>query len=93
MWPDIVAKQLEILKQAVPPIKKIAILRQADSHAVEMGELERAAPKLGVSVLPVPVGTAQDLPRLFDEITAAGVDAYLVLNEPRTDEGGCPEPC
>ena len=37
MWPDIVAKQLEILKQAVPPIKKIAILRQADSHALEMG--------------------------------------------------------
>jgi putative ABC transport system substrate-binding protein len=83
MWPDMVAKQLEILKEAVPPIKKIGILRQADSHAVMMGELERAAPKLGVSVLPVPVGT--DLPRLFDEITAAGADAYLVLNEPRTD--------
>jgi putative ABC transport system substrate-binding protein len=86
MWPDMVTKQLEILKETVPPIKKIGILRQADSHTVETGELERAAPKLGVSVLPVPVGPAQELPRLFDEMTAAGVDAYLVLNEPRTDE-------
>jgi putative ABC transport system substrate-binding protein len=86
MWPDMVAKQLEILKEAVPPIKKIGILQQADSNAVEMGELERAAPKLGVLLLPIPVGPAQELPHLFDEMTAAGVDAYLVLNEPRTDE-------
>src|SRR5204863_8095204 len=55
MWPDMVAKELEILKEAVPPIKKIAILRQADSHAVDMGELEHAAPKLDVWVVPVPV--------------------------------------
>jgi putative tryptophan/tyrosine transport system substrate-binding protein len=86
MWPDMVTKQLEILKEAVPPIKNIGILRQADSHGVEMGELERAAAKLGVSVMSVPVGRAQDLPRLFSGMTAAGADAYLVLNEPRTDE-------
>jgi putative ABC transport system substrate-binding protein len=40
---------------------------------------------LGVSLLPVAVGTAEDLPRRFDEMTAAGADAYFVLNEPRTD--------
>jgi ABC-type uncharacterized transport system substrate-binding protein len=57
-----VGKQLELLKDAVPPINKIGILKQADSNAVEMGELERAAPKLGVSVLSVPVGPAQDSP-------------------------------
>ena len=86
MWPDMVTKQLEILKESVPPIKRVGILRQADAHAAEIGELERAAPKLGLSVLPFPVGRAQELPRLFDEMTEAGVDAYLVLNEPRTDE-------
>jgi putative ABC transport system substrate-binding protein len=41
---------------------------------------------LGVSLLPVAVGTAEDLPRRFDEMTAAGADAYFVLNNPRTVE-------
>jgi ABC-type uncharacterized transport system substrate-binding protein len=50
-----------------------------------MTETERAAALLGVSLLPVAVGTAEDLPRRFDEMTAAGADAYFVLNEPRTD--------
>ena len=50
-----------------------------------MAELEHAAATLGVSILPVAVGAAQDLPRRFDEMTAAGADAYFVLGEPRTD--------
>jgi hypothetical protein len=49
-----------------------------------MAELERAAARIGVSVLPVVVGTAQDLPRRFNEITAAGADAYFVLPDPLT---------
>jgi putative ABC transport system substrate-binding protein len=87
MWPDVVAKQLQMLKEAVPRVSKIGVLLQQDSpgHAQLMTELERAAPNLGVSLVPVVVGTDRDLPRLFDEMTAAGADAYFVLNEPRTD--------
>jgi putative tryptophan/tyrosine transport system substrate-binding protein len=87
MGPDLVAKQLQTLKEAVPGISKIGVLLRQDSpnHAQLMTELERAAPSLGVSLLPVVVGTDRDLPRLFDEMTAAGADAYFVLNEPRTD--------
>jgi len=87
MWPDVVAKQLQTLKEAVPGISKIGVLLQQDSpgHAQLMTELERAAPNLGVSLLPVVVGTDRDLPLLFEEMTAAGADAYFVLNEPRTD--------
>jgi len=50
-----------------------------------MAEIERTAVGLGVSVLAVPAGVAQDLPHLFDDMKEAGVDAYFVLNEPRTD--------
>jgi putative ABC transport system substrate-binding protein len=86
MWPDVVAKQLELFKEAVPRVSKIGVLLPPDSTAdARMTELERTAPKLGVSVLPVVVRTAQDLPRIFDEMTAAGADAYFPLNEPRTD--------
>jgi putative ABC transport system substrate-binding protein len=85
MWPDVVAKQLQTLKEAVPRVSKIGVLLQQDSpgHAQLMTELERVAPNLGVSLLRVVVD--RDLPRLFDEMTAAGADAYFVLNEPRTD--------
>jgi putative tryptophan/tyrosine transport system substrate-binding protein len=55
-------------------------------HAKQMTELERAASNLGVSLLPVVVGADRELPLLFDEMTAAGADAYFALNEPRTDE-------
>ncbi len=84
MWPDLVAKQLQVLKEAVPEIRKIGILRSPDNpaHAQLLIELERAAPTLGVSLLPMLVGTVQDLPGLFDEMTAAGADAYFVLNDP-----------
>ena len=86
--PDLVAKQLQTLKEAVPGISKIGVLLRQDSpnHAQLMTELERAAPNLGVSLLPVVVSADRELPLLFDELTAARADAYFVLNEPRTDE-------
>jgi putative ABC transport system substrate-binding protein len=87
MWPDLVAKQLQMLKEAVPRVGKVGVLLRPD-HAPNrhlVTELERGAASLGVTLLPVAVGSAKDLPRRFDEMTAAGADAYFVLNEPRTD--------
>lgn len=77
MTQDITAKQLELLKEAVPGISKVGVLLQPDIPGLAqlMAELERAAPKLGVALLPVVVGTDRDLPRRFNEITAAGADA------------------
>jgi putative tryptophan/tyrosine transport system substrate-binding protein len=84
MYPDLVAKQLATLKEAVPVVSKIGILRSPDasSHAQLLIELERAAPKLGVSVMPLPVRNGQDLSALFDDMAAAGADGYFVLNDP-----------
>src|SRR4029077_17911561 len=84
MYPDLVAKQLATLKEAVPVVSKIGILRSPDasSHAQLLIELERAAPKLGVSVMPHPVPNGQDLLSLFDDMTAPGADGYFVLNDP-----------
>jgi putative ABC transport system substrate-binding protein len=84
MWPDLVAKQLATLKQAVPRVSKIGILSAPDApgHVQLLMELERAAPKLGISVLPVAVSAGQDLPALFDDMTRSGADGYFVLNDP-----------
>jgi putative ABC transport system substrate-binding protein len=90
MWPDLVAKQLQMLKEAVPRVSKVGVLLRPDRspHRRLMTELERAAASLGVSLLPVAVGAPEDLPRRFDEMTAAGAGAYFVLNEARTGEMG-----
>jgi putative ABC transport system substrate-binding protein len=86
MMQDITAKQLQSLKESVPGISKVGVLLHPDTPglAQSMAELERAAARIGVSVLPAVVGTAQDLPSRFNEITAAGADAYFVLSDPLT---------
>jgi ABC-type uncharacterized transport system substrate-binding protein len=89
MQQDVAAKQLELLKEAVPQIRKIGVLQQRDnpSHARQATELERAAASLGSEVIPLVIGnTAQDVSRRFDEMIAGGADAYCVLADPRTDD-------
>ena len=81
---DVATKQLEMLKEVAPRVSKIGVLFQSDNPQLGT-ELERAAATLGVSLLPVAVGTAEGLPRRFDEMTAAGADGYFVWAEPRTD--------
>jgi putative ABC transport system substrate-binding protein len=86
MTQDLIAKQLEMLKEAVPRVIKVGVLLQRDTprQAQLMAELERAAANLRVSIVPLVVDNAQDLPRRFDEMTATGADAYFVLADPRT---------
>jgi putative ABC transport system substrate-binding protein len=86
MTQDVTAKQLEFLKEAVPLAGKVGVLLQTDLpfRSQLLAELERAAGALGASVIPVSVDTARDLPHLFDEMTAAGMDAYFVLADPLT---------
>jgi putative ABC transport system substrate-binding protein len=86
MTQDITAKQLELLKEAVPGISKVGVLLHPDTPGLAQlrAELDRAAARIGVSVLPAVVGTAQDLPRSFNEIAATGADAYFVLSDPLT---------
>ena len=87
MRQDMAAKQLQMLKEAIPKATKIAVLQQTEYnlHLQQMAEIERVAVGLGVSVLALPAGIVQDLPHLFDDMKKAAVDSYLVLNEPRTD--------
>jgi putative ABC transport system substrate-binding protein len=87
MRQDMAAKQLQMLREAIPKATRIAVLQQPDYklHLQQMAEIERTAVMLGVSVLAVSAGVVQDLPHLFKDMKEAGVDAYLVLNEPRTD--------
>src|SRR5215470_1532569 len=85
----VTAKQLELLKEIAPRVGKIGVLARTvtfRNYPQLLKDLEPAAASLGVSVLPVVVDTVEDLPRRFEEMTAAGADGYLVIAEPAIDE-------
>jgi putative ABC transport system substrate-binding protein len=88
MYAEVTVKQLEMLKEIAPRVGKIGILQQTGNPRfvqLVLKGLEPAAQSLGVSALPVDVDTVEDLPRRFDEMTAAGADGYLVIADPRVD--------
>jgi len=85
MFDEVAEKQLEMLKEIAPRVGKIGVLLHRDNVQKATKKYQPNAASLGISLLPVGVDTVEDLPRRFDEMTAAGADGYLVFAEPRTD--------
>jgi len=85
--PEAAAKQLELLKEAVPTIHKVAVLHVSSaSHMRMLPLLERMAKNLLLLVDPALIGTPDDLRRRFAEMNSSGVDAVLVLGSPIFDD-------
>jgi putative ABC transport system substrate-binding protein len=72
-------KKLELLKEAVPRARRIGVLAPQDAHTMRMQlpELERAAPSLGVDLAVVSVRD-NDYARAFATLAARKVDALFV---------------
>src|SRR5262249_34456322 len=58
LGPDVGAKRLQILKEVIPTVSRVAFLWNPDnaSNVLQFEELQRAAPKLGVTIISVSVG-------------------------------------
>ena len=82
--PDLVSKWLELLKQAVPRISRVAFLRQpgglGDADKDVLTEAEVAARALGVRLQLVEARGAVDLNRAFSEMTKAHAGGLVVLS-------------
>lgn len=72
-------KKLELLKEAVPRARRIGVLAPQDANTLRMQlpELERAAPPLGVDLAVVTVRD-NDYARAFATLAARKVDALFV---------------
>jgi putative ABC transport system substrate-binding protein len=81
---DLSAKELEILKEAVPQASRIGILWNptTPSHAPALKAIEAGAEKLGVKLELVPARTHDDLPVAFATMKEERVDAVLVVSSP-----------
>jgi len=81
---DLSAKELEILKEAVPQAGRIGVLWNptTPSHAPALKAIEAGAEKLGVKLDVVPARTRDDFPVAFAAMASERVDAVLVVSSP-----------
>ena len=81
---DLSAKELEILKDAVPQAGRIGVLWNptTPSHAPALKAIEAGAEKLGVRLGMVPARTRDDFPVAFATMVEERADAVLVVSSP-----------
>jgi putative ABC transport system substrate-binding protein len=77
--PELSAKSLEVLKDAVPAMSHVAILRGAAGGAASATAVGTAARRLGVKADLFQAREPNEIETAFSAMTAAGVDALTVL--------------
>jgi putative ABC transport system substrate-binding protein len=81
---EVTAKQLELMKEIVPRLSRVAVLsnRTTALHVTLLKELEVAARPLRVRLHPVDAGTPQDLDSAFKAIAKERPEALIPLDDP-----------
>ena len=94
--PDLVAKRLQILKEAVPRAKRIGVLgcpREGEAvNTRQWAEVQRAAKAMQVQLVQIFIRRIEELPASFARAAKQGIDAVLVfdcsvLNPPESVTG------
>jgi len=80
---DLASKRLELLREVLPGLRKVAILVNIGSpnSVLEMGEAQAAARTLGLAVVTSEVQRADDITPAFDALKG-GADALYVCTSP-----------
>ena len=84
MQNELGGKRLELLKEIVPQVFRVAVLvnRDVPGYGVQMKEVEAAATVLGLRLQPVDVRSADDLQSGFSTMVRERAGALLGLNNP-----------
>jgi putative tryptophan/tyrosine transport system substrate-binding protein len=79
---DLGSKRIELLREAVPNIRRLAIFANVGNAgaALDMAEAEAAAGKLGLQIVPSAIRRAEDIATAF-EAMAGRVDALYVCGD------------
>jgi putative ABC transport system substrate-binding protein len=81
LTPEIRAKQLQLLKEMLPKMSRVALLHSV-ATTVGLREYEAAGQTLGVRVHVVEIRSRDDLEPAFAMMTRARIDALLVPTDP-----------
>jgi putative ABC transport system substrate-binding protein len=85
MTAEVVGKQLELLKETVPNISRVAVLWNPANptfQAIQRREAEDAARTLGVQLQLVEARSPDEIDRAFEMVARERTRALLVLNDP-----------
>jgi putative tryptophan/tyrosine transport system substrate-binding protein len=79
---DLAAKRLELLKEAIPKLSRVATFSDARSSSIDLKETEAAAGLIKVQLIPLEVRSLEELEKAFRSIAKSRADAFI------TDSGG-----
>lgn len=81
--PELSGKRIELLKEAVPRISRLAVLWNPanPTHAEALRESQATAKTLGLQTVPVPVQTAADVDGAFATVARERATALFVLDD------------
>ena len=84
LGPDLSAKRVQILKDVLPSVSRPAFLWNPDnaSNALIPQEYQAAMPKLGMSLILVPVRNTHEFDPAFAAMLREHADALLMTNDP-----------
>jgi putative ABC transport system substrate-binding protein len=88
---DLAAKRIELLREIVPGLRRLAVLANVSNPGVilEMNEVQATASTLGLAVTPLEIRRSEDIPPAFDrlwdraEFLYVCADALLTTNRIR----------
>ena len=84
LGPDIVTKKLQILKDAIPTVARIAYLWNPENSATAdiLDELRKAVPLFDLALVSLPARTTVDFDRVFAQMSSDRPDAVLMTSDP-----------
>jgi putative ABC transport system substrate-binding protein len=80
--PDLVGKRLELLREVVPDLRRLAIVADVGNpdSVLEMGELETAARAFGLDVITPEIRRAKDIVPAFEALKGHAQALYVVAS-------------
>jgi putative ABC transport system substrate-binding protein len=84
LGPDIVTKKLQILKDAIPTVARIAYLWNPENSATAdiLEDMRKAVPLFHMTLVSLPARTTVDFDRVFAQMSPDRPDAVLVTSDP-----------
>jgi len=84
LGPDIVTKKLQILKDAIPTVARIAYLWNPENSATAdiLEDLRKAVPLFHMTLVSLPARTTVDFDRVLAQMSSDRPDAVLLTSDP-----------
>jgi putative ABC transport system substrate-binding protein len=84
LGPEVAGKRLQLLKEVIPSISRVAFLWNPDnaSHPAQLAELRVAVETLGIKLLPLAVRSSDEFDGAFAAMIRERPDAFLMTADP-----------